>query len=113
MAVDLQHTSFQKAGGVLDAAIDPDRMSAALRASFDAADYFNGVAKPFVIQAIREAVNDDEARKAEKLKKKELVEFAVKNVQPIGWLPSELRCATYSGPGELPDCSAAYPPRLR
>lgn len=87
---------------LLVAAIDANRMTAALRETWDAVDYFGGVAKPFVIQAIREAVNEDEARKADKLKKKELVEFAVKNVQPTGWLPPELRCATYSGPGEVP-----------
>lgn len=84
-------------------------MTAALLESFDAADYFGGVAKPFVIQAIREAVNEDEARKAVKLKKKELVEFAVKNVPQTGWLPPELRCATYSGPGEVPQVIAAPP----
>jgi ParB family chromosome partitioning protein len=108
-AVDLQHTSFQKGGGALAAAIDADRMNAALREAFDAVDYFNGVAKPFVIQAIREAVNEDEARKAEKLKKKELVEFAAANVPQTGWLPPELRCATYSGPGEVPKPSEAPP----
>jgi ParB family chromosome partitioning protein len=90
------------------APIDADRMTAALHETFDAI-YFNGVAKPFIITAIREAVNDDEARKAEKLKKKELVEFAVKNVEPTGWLPPELRCPTYSGPGEVPKPAEAPP----
>lgn len=114
-ALDMQSQNalampLAKGGDVLAAAIDPDRMAAALRETFDAADYFGGVAKPFVIQAIREAVNEDEARKAEKLKKKELVEFAVKNVQPTGWLPPELRCATYSGPGAAPERAATGSP---
>lgn len=114
-AVDLQsqnalRSPLTNGGDVLTAAIDADRMTAALQEAWDAVDYFNGVAKPLVIQAIREAVNDDEARKAEKLKKKELVEYAVKNVQPTGWLPPELRCATYTGPGEVPKFETTPPP---
>lgn len=95
--------------GALLLAMAPDALQAALREKFDAVDYFNGVAKPLVIQAIRGAVNDDEARKADKLKKKELVEFAVRNVQPTGWLPPQLRCATYSGPGEAPKLQVDAP----
>jgi ParB family chromosome partitioning protein len=94
----------------LAAAIDADRLTAALHETFDAIDYFNGVAKPFIIQAIREAVNEDEARKADKLKKKELVEYAVKNVQGTGWLQPELRAPTYSGPGEIPKLAVSAPP---
>lgn len=73
-------------------------MTEALRQTFDAQDYFSGAAKPIVITAIREALNEDEARKADKLKKAELVGYAVSNVVPTGWLPPELRPATYSGP---------------
>ncbi|TIU02312.1 MAG: hypothetical protein E5W43_00785 [Mesorhizobium sp.] len=86
-----------------------DAMEPALLGTFDPADYFGGVAKPFVITAIREAINEDEARNADKLKKKELVEFAVKNVPPTGWLPPELRAPTYSGPGEIPKLIEAPP----
>lgn len=105
-AIDLQchnagNRPFDRGAEVLAAAIDADRMAVALQENFDAADYFGGVAKPFVITAIREAVNEDEARKADKLKKAELVAFAVKNVAPTGWLPPELRAPTYSGPGSV------------
>jgi ParB family transcriptional regulator, chromosome partitioning protein len=104
---------IQNAGGnispghrALLEAIPGDALQGALLSHFDPADYFGGVAKPLVIQAIREAINDDEARKSEKLKKKELVEFAVANVPKTGWLPPELRCATYSGPGAMPEPKA-------
>lgn len=106
-AIDMQsHNSarrpFDRAAATLAAAIDADRMTAALRETFDAKDYFAGVAKPLVVQAIREAMNEDQARKADKLKKAELVEFAVANVPGTGWLPPELRAATYSGAGAIP-----------
>ncbi|TJV51136.1 MAG: ParB/RepB/Spo0J family partition protein [Mesorhizobium sp.] len=93
---------FNATTSTLAAAIEPSFMAAAMREHWDASDYFNSVAKSFVITAIREAINEDEARKADKLKKKELVEFAVKNVPPTGWLPPELRAPTYSGPGAVP-----------
>ncbi|RVD44890.1 hypothetical protein EN742_00660 [Mesorhizobium sp. M4A.F.Ca.ET.020.02.1.1] len=107
---DTRHKPFRGGALSLEGWIDGETMTAALRETFDAADYFNSVAKPFVITAIREAINDDEARKADKLKKKELVEFAVKNVPPTGWLPPELRAPTYPGPGEVPKPIAEAPP---
>lgn len=93
---------FDANAAPLAAAIDASRLAAALGEAFDAADYFKSVSKPFVIQAIREALNDDEARKAEKMKKAELTAFALANVPKTGWLPPELRAPTYSGPGEIP-----------
>ncbi|MBE1208134.1 ParB/RepB/Spo0J family partition protein [Aminobacter carboxidus] len=93
---------FDSNAAPLAASIQPDLLTTALRATFDAPDYFGGASKPFVIEAIREAINDDEARKAEKLKKAELVEFALANVPQTGWLPPELRAPTYSGPGKRP-----------
>ncbi|GAA2887941.1 ParB family chromosome partitioning protein [Aminobacter niigataensis] len=110
-AVDLhvsssEYKAFDGAPAALAAAIDADNMTAALHETFDAADYFGGVSKSFVIDAIREAINDDEARRADKLKKKELVDFAVENVAGTGWLPPELRAPTYSGPGERPAIAA-------
>ncbi|TIR34549.1 MAG: hypothetical protein E5X35_07495 [Mesorhizobium sp.] len=100
---------FDHDAAPLAAAIDANRMTAALQESFDAADYFGGASKPFVIQAIREAINEDEARKADKMKKAELVTFALANVPQTGWLPPELRAPTYSGPGEVPDLAAPDP----
>ncbi|TPJ57032.1 ParB/RepB/Spo0J family partition protein [Mesorhizobium sp. B2-6-1] len=93
----------------LAAAIDADHLTAALAENFDAADYFGGASKPFVITAIREALNDDEARKAEKMKKAELTAFALANVPKTGWLPPELRAPTYSGPGAIPVLEEAPP----
>lgn len=97
---------FHENNGLLAAAIDAANMYAALRETFDAPDYFGSASKPLVVQAIREAVNDDEARKAEKMKKAELVEFALANVPQTGWLPPQLRTANYPGPGRTTNAFA-------
>lgn len=111
-AVDMQVQTaetkpFDRACGALAEALDAGAMTNALRESFDAVDYFGGVSKGFVLAAIEEAINADEARKAEKLKNPELVEFAVKNVPPTGWLPPELRPSTYTGPGAMASMAEA------
>ncbi|TPL40672.1 hypothetical protein [Mesorhizobium sp. B2-4-6] len=100
---------FDRDASILATTIDAEHLTAALHKTFDAEDYFSAASKPFVIAAIREAINEDEARKADKLKKKELVEFAVKNIVGTGWLPRELRAPTYSGPGEMPAIATAPP----
>jgi ParB family chromosome partitioning protein len=104
---------FVKAVNPLAEAMNAGILNAALRQHFDAEDYFGGASKPFVIQAIREAVNEDEARKAEKMKKAELVEYALKNVVPTGWLPLELRSPNYDGPQSAPDPDTDVPAFLR
>jgi len=104
------YRAFDGAPRALVAAIDADTMTAALHETFDAAEYFAGVSKTFIIDAIREALNKDEARKADKLKKAELVAFAVENIKGTGWLPPELRAPTYSGPGQIPAATIAAPP---
>ncbi|HTV68088.1 MAG TPA: ParB/RepB/Spo0J family partition protein, partial [Rhizobiaceae bacterium] len=71
---------FSRGGGTLAAAVDAERLDAELRAEFKPDDYFAGVAKSFVTTAIAEAVNEDEARKADKLRKPDLVAYAVENV---------------------------------
>ncbi|RWO37299.1 MAG: ParB/RepB/Spo0J family partition protein [Mesorhizobium sp.] len=100
---------FDANAAPLAASIQPDLLTAALQETFDAADYFGGASKPFVITAIREGLNDDEARRADKMKKAELTAFALANVPQTGWLPPELRAPTYSGPGEIPTLTEAPP----
>lgn len=78
--------------------IDPERLNKALRAGFDAEDYFNGVPKALCLAAITEAVNADEARKVSGRPKGEIAKFAIANVPKTGWLPVELRTANYDGP---------------
>lgn len=90
--------------------LDQGVLQDALRARFDAEDYFKTVPKSFTVAAIVEAINQDEARKADKLKKGELVAFAVANVPKTGWLPVELRTTTYAGPGAV---KAAKPSRKK
>jgi ParB family chromosome partitioning protein len=87
--------------GVLAAALHPARLHTALTGQFDAQDYFGSAPKALALRAIAEALNEDEARKAAKLGKADLAAFAVANVPPTGWLPPELRSATYAGPGAL------------
>lgn len=84
---------FAVAAGIAGNAVNMERPYGGV--PFNAADYFRRMPKRFVIEAIREAVNEDEARKAEKMKKVELVAFAVENVDPTGWLPPELRTSSY------------------
>jgi ParB family chromosome partitioning protein len=96
--------------GVLAAALDPARLHTALAGQFDAQDYFGSAPKALALRAITEALNEDEARKAAKLGKADLVAFAVANVPPTGWLPPELRSATYAGPGALPTPSGTKAP---
>ncbi|EHK52735.1 hypothetical protein [Allomesorhizobium alhagi] len=109
-ALDMQSQNalrapLSKGAEVLAAAIDADRIT--LRGAFDAVDYFNGVAKRFVITAICEAVNEDEeGREAEKEGARRVRGH---ELAPTGWLPPELRCATYSGLGEAPKAIAAQP----
>lgn len=79
-------------------ALEVDVMQAALRDRFDAADYFKSVQRVFTLKAITEALGADQARAAEKMKKGDLVAFALANVPPTGWLPPELRTAHYAGP---------------
>jgi ParB family chromosome partitioning protein len=93
---------FDADAAPLAAAMEHSLLTAALQDTFDADDYFGGASKPFVVQAIREALNEDEARKAEKFKKAELTAFALANVPQTGWLPEQLRAPTYSGPGAIP-----------
>lgn len=88
-------------------ALEAEALQEALRANFDAEDYFRSVPRALAEAAIREALNEDEARKAAKLKKGPLVDFAVANVPPTGWLPPELRTSTYAGPAAVPIQEAA------
>lgn len=76
-------------------ALDGNNVYVALRQRFDFEDYFKSAPKGVVLKAIAEAINADESRKAGSLKKAELVEFALANVPHTGWLPPELRSASY------------------
>jgi ParB family chromosome partitioning protein len=103
-AVDLQalnalapaHKDPKKAA--LCNALPAAEMNKALRARFDAKDYFDSVSKPIALKAITEAINADEARKVSSKPKGEIAKFAISNVPKTGWLPAELRTAHYDGP---------------
>lgn len=79
-------------------ALDGKALNAAIRAKFNAEDYFGGVNSTLRLQAIKDACGDDAAGRAAKLKKGEQAAFAVANVPKTGWLPPELRTSHYDGP---------------
>jgi ParB family transcriptional regulator, chromosome partitioning protein len=70
----------------------------AIARRFDRADYFSSAPKGFIIKAIAETINPDEARKAAQGSKREIAEFALKNLQGTGWVPKELRTKHYVPP---------------
>ncbi len=95
------------------AALDPDRLHAALAGRFDAQDYFPPRPKPSPSRRSPRRSTRHEARKAGKLGKADLVAFAVGNVPPTGWLPPELRAPTYAGPGAVSAGRRGPGPRRR
>ena len=81
-------------------ALNAGVFNAAIAKRFEAEDYFSSAPKGFVIKAIAEAINPDEARKASTGKTKaEIWKFAFVNLGRTGWLPKELRTVHYAGPG--------------
>lgn len=90
---------FKEGNGTLAAELDAGNTYVALRGRMDYEDYFKAAPKAFVMQAVTEALNEDEARKVASLKKADLAAFALANVPATGWLPVELRTVHYSGPG--------------
>jgi len=85
-------------------------VNAKIAARFDAEDYFGSAPKGFVIKAIAEAINPDEARKAAQGSKRELAVFATKNLKGSGWVPKELRTLHYKAPVVKASAPAAAPP---
>lgn len=79
-------------------AIDAKLFNPAMRGAFDAKDYFAGVSKALCLKAIEEAVGPDLARQQSKNQKTDIVAFAIENVPPTGWLPTQLRHKGYDGP---------------
>lgn len=108
-AVDMQtqHASHPPLGNddgsgednlALIAVLKPQDLRAALAEAFDAKDYFTGVARPLCLAAVTEALGEDAARTAGKMKKAELAAYCVQHVPATGWLPPELRTIHYVEP---------------
>ncbi|KRR25933.1 ParB/RepB/Spo0J family partition protein [Bradyrhizobium retamae] len=81
-------------------ALPADIINPAIAKRFDADDYFSNAPKAFLIRAIAETINPDEARKASNgfATKADLAKFALTNVGKSGWLPKELRTSHYVMP---------------
>jgi ParB family chromosome partitioning protein len=95
-------------------AIDAKLFNPAMRGAFDAKDYFQGVSKALCLKAIEEALGPDLARQQGKNAKADIVAFAIENVTPTGWLPTQLRHNGYDGPpvkakGKAPPAEKAKP----
>ncbi|KQP91670.1 ParB/RepB/Spo0J family partition protein [Methylobacterium sp. Leaf117] len=80
---------------------DPVAMQDALIFKFDGEAFFKSAPKAITLQIVAEILGDAAARRVKDKKKKELVEFAVASVLPLGWLPAELRHPGYTGPGAV------------
>ncbi|WP_342108707.1 hypothetical protein [Methylobacterium sp. SI9] len=84
---------------LLTGAIEADVLAARVQERFDAAAFFGSAPKTVSIAAIEEACGAEAAARAAKLKKGQIVELAVAEVMPTGWLPGEIRWPGYAGPG--------------
>lgn len=83
-------------------AIDPAAWRQAIEANFDCADYLASVPKAFLLAAIGETINPDEARKIASKPVSEIRAFALANVVGTWWLPPELRASHYANPYQPP-----------
>lgn len=79
-------------------AIDGKRMNEELRKAFNPKEYFNGIDKEWIGQAVFEAMGQEHAAKVAKMKRGEAAVFAAGNVPKTGWLPPWMRTAHYDGP---------------
>lgn len=79
--------------------LDAGVFNAAIAKRFEAEDYFSSAPKGFVLKAIKEGINEDEARRVASKPKAEIGKFALANLGKSGWLPKELRTVHYKGPG--------------
>lgn len=83
-------------------ALDQKVYAEALRKQFDAKTYFKGASKAHILSVIEEALGVDEQRRNAEKSQTDLAKFAVDSVAPIGWLPAELRTASYVAPKPKP-----------
>jgi len=89
--------TLQKAISNIRDAVTPKVMLEALRKRFDAEDYFKSAPVALCLAAVSEACGAEEARKLTGKKRADLAKWCVVNVAKKGWLPPELRTATYNG----------------
>ncbi|MEQ1866646.1 MAG: hypothetical protein ABL996_18570 [Micropepsaceae bacterium] len=86
--------------GKFRSAIAPKVLNQALRRRFDAEDYFKSAPKVLCLAAVTEAVGAVEARKLSTKTKGGNHQVVLAHFAKVGWLPVELRCASYNGPGK-------------
>src|SRR5262249_32681272 len=79
-------------------AIDGKALTAATREKWDAKDFFTSVSRSTIVEAVREAMGDDHARKVAAMGKADAAKFATGNLPKLKWLPKQLRVPGYDGP---------------
>ena len=87
-------------GSAVASAINGKALTAALRETFDAKDYFNSVSRATIVEAVREAMGDQHASAVAKMDKAGAIKFALANLPKTKWLPKQLRVAGYDGPAK-------------
>lgn len=80
-------------------ALQAKALNKAIRAGFDAKDYFAAISRSMIVRAVAEAMGEDHARQVAKMNKGAAAKFATANLPKTGWLPVQLRTAHYDGPG--------------
>lgn len=78
--------------------LDEKLHAAAAKRLFDAKVYFKGASKPHILSVILEVLGEDERRRNAEKSQHDLAKFAVDSIAALGWLPPELRTASYVPP---------------
>lgn len=76
-------------------ALDPKEMLAAILKAWDAKDYFASISGKQRVMIVEEVLGAEQARVAGKLKKDKQAKWCLDNITPTGWLPPQLRPASY------------------
>lgn len=94
----LRCTAEEESKGALVKALPAETVIRETQKAFAAGEYFDGAAKPIVLQAIRESLGAQQAAMLLNKPKGVIAEFATREVPQTGWLPPELRTPHYKGP---------------
>lgn len=86
-------------------ALPAKELNDAIVKHFDLTNYCHLAPKPLLLKAIEEAFNKEATVPLQDKSKKEIAEFAIKELPKKGWLPVEMRTAHYKGPTAKPAAS--------
>lgn len=101
-SVNIAQVSMKADAKAFTDALDQAVYAKALQGKFNAKTYFKGASKPHILSVIKDVLGEDEQRRNSEKSQTDLAKFAVDSVAPIGWLPPELRTASYVAPKPKP-----------